>query len=75
VVFVPDFAPDTRARFSGAACGWLMARRPRPCELMVSLMFLKPAVVATMVVDVVEVVDVLVDVDVTVASSVIVVTS
>jgi hypothetical protein len=52
-----------------------MARRPRPCELMVSLMYLKPAVVATMVVDVVEVVDVLVDVDVTVASSVIVVTS
>jgi hypothetical protein len=70
------FAPDATARFSGtAACGWLMARRPRLCELRVSLMFLKPWVVATMVVDVVEVVEVLVDVDVTVASLVIVNTS
>jgi hypothetical protein len=38
-------------------------------------MFLKPAVVAMTVVDVVEVVEVLVDVDVTVASSMIVDTS
>jgi hypothetical protein len=38
-------------------------------------MFLKPWVVATMVVDVVEVVEVLVDVDVTVASLMIVDTS
>ena len=70
------FAPDATARFSGAAaCGWFMARRARLCLFRVSLMFLKPRVVATMVVDVIEVVEVLVDVDVTVASLVIVDTS
>lgn len=52
-----------------------MALRRRASELRVSRIFLKPAVVGTMLVEVEEVVDVSVVVEVTVASFVIVSTS